>query len=361
MSEPTSTEQSMRDYLKDLEADYAQMGQRIAELKNTYPEILEIFTTEQLLTLEFPEPRWLIQGILPTDGHSMLVGQWGSWKTWLATDAGISIAAGRPFLDRDTSEGRVLILAMEGGQREHCRRVEALTRGISGAASLPVFHFASGSLDFDNEKQRAMIGAALRQVRPDLVIVDNLRLAFGGDENDSEQSRTIKQFTDGMATHHPASWLYIHHPIKSTAGVAKGNQVRGSGGIPSNLESLLMVEVTDQETGTLEHVKARYGKKVEPMAFKFHGPESPDGARFEYLGIPSERKPAGAIDDAILAALATEASGALLRGCLCDALRSDFSPKQVDRAVERMEAAGKVKRERVGREVAVRLLEGGAK
>jgi len=336
------------ELIRELEANVRQdrealrsSEERLQRAKGGQPDELAILTTAELLSLEFPEPRWLIEGLLPAEGISMLAGDWGCWKSWFITHGGLAIAAGRRFIGLvPTTQARVLILALEGGLREHQRRVLALTRSAELPSDLPIFHFAAGALRFEDPKARELLAGALRKFTPDLVITDNMRIAFGGNEDGSEFARDALLFVDEMQSAHPSTWLFVHHENKwADTRQGRGKKVRGSTGIPANLGSLLQVERTSDDTGILHHVKSRYGKESPPLKFQFSGPEVPGGAGFAYLGAPDPDAAVAApapidIEKAMLAELEGEPSGTLTRAELFR--RVPGSEDQKDRAVARL-------------------------
>jgi hypothetical protein len=55
---------------------------------------LRLLTADELDGL--PDPRWLVDGILPERAIAVLYGQPGIGKSFLALDWAFSIAAGRP-------------------------------------------------------------------------------------------------------------------------------------------------------------------------------------------------------------------------------------------------------------------------
>jgi RecA-family ATPase len=75
-----------------------------------------IWTAEELLRADFPEPRWAVQGMIPV-GLSNLAGRPKIGKSWLALQVAHAKAAGGQFLGQQVDQGRVLNLALEDSPR----------------------------------------------------------------------------------------------------------------------------------------------------------------------------------------------------------------------------------------------------
>ena len=92
-----------------------------------------------------PNPRpiktWLIKGLIPAQGHGLLSGQWGTFKSFMALELSASVMTGQPFLDRLVKrQCGVLFLAAEG-QSEMRPRLEALVREKCGGMARAPFRW----------------------------------------------------------------------------------------------------------------------------------------------------------------------------------------------------------------------------
>jgi hypothetical protein len=73
---------------------------------------LEFMTFQELMTTEWPEPRWIVKNLLPT-GLGILAGRQKVGKSIMALNLGLAVAAGGYFLDETVEKGRVLYFALE--------------------------------------------------------------------------------------------------------------------------------------------------------------------------------------------------------------------------------------------------------
>src|SRR5262249_46295895 len=72
----------------------------------------------RLLTLadldNLPDPEWLVDGLVGQNALVVLFGPPGVGKSFLALDLALSIATGRPWLGRKTTQGGVVYVYAEG-------------------------------------------------------------------------------------------------------------------------------------------------------------------------------------------------------------------------------------------------------
>jgi hypothetical protein len=92
-----------------------------------------------------PDPRplraWAIKGLMLAQGHGLLSGQWGTYKSFLALELAGALMTGQPFLDHLVKrQCGVLFLAAEG-QEEMRVRLEALVREKCGGMARAPFRW----------------------------------------------------------------------------------------------------------------------------------------------------------------------------------------------------------------------------
>jgi hypothetical protein len=138
---------------------------------------------------------WLVHGLLPGEGVAVLYGKWKSFKSFVALDLAVAIAAHRKdnWAGGKTKQGVVVYIAGEGQGGMH-KRIEAYKR------SQP----ALGDLDFYIIKARPNLGGrpgdvaelvkAIREALDDddpvLVIVDTLSRTLAGNATSPTTPRT---------------------------------------------------------------------------------------------------------------------------------------------------------------------------
>lgn len=87
------------------------------------------FSAAELMTMEFPEPRWAIPGIVP-EGLGLLAGPPKAGKSWLAYNAALAIAqGGKAFGKIPVEAGDVLYLSLEDPPRRLQQRLRIMLAG----------------------------------------------------------------------------------------------------------------------------------------------------------------------------------------------------------------------------------------
>lgn len=251
-----------------------------------------VMTTVGLLSLSLTEGVPRVQDLF-TDGTIVLVsGRGGSHKTWVSDDIALSVASGQPFLGKATVPGPVLILQLEGSHREHQRRIRTLChgRGITGSEleKLPLYH-RWGRFNLSETKPRELLRAWVKEFQPVLITIDNLRLAFKGNEDSSEFAAELQQIIQDLQEDCPCTYLLVHHQRKRAKDQHlndPGELLRGSGGLRNMSDYHAVVTSRADGSGVLTVDKYREGEVPPPIAFKFVGPEKPEGAGFVNLGAP---------------------------------------------------------------------------
>lgn len=183
----------------------------------------------------FEPPTWLIDGVLPARGVTMLFAPAGIGKTWVVDDWAVRIASGTPWLDRPVMPGSVVYIAAEGAFTLPLRTFAAKDNlGIH--RNLPIF-FVSRPLMFGSAGTHVEILAEMvkdhvrRKHWPPvaLVVVDTYTESIEGSANDDDVAsaftRGLRQFLRhlaGAGTPAPAG-LVIHHPGLKDPERGRGN------------------------------------------------------------------------------------------------------------------------------------------
>lgn len=98
---------------------YAALENGVATVSRLHPTMngggqvsrLQVMTTKELL--HRPEQKWIVEGLMPELGLTLLVGRNQVGKTFLGVDLACHISLGRPWSGRETKPTRVLYIALE--------------------------------------------------------------------------------------------------------------------------------------------------------------------------------------------------------------------------------------------------------
>jgi hypothetical protein len=103
---------------------------------------IEIFTAADLQTMQLPEPKWAVEGIVP-EGLSLLAGKPKLGKSWLALNLALAVTTGGVALGSiPVAHAPVLYLALEDTKRRLKDRIEKLASRQHMTTWPPALHLA---------------------------------------------------------------------------------------------------------------------------------------------------------------------------------------------------------------------------
>jgi AAA domain len=210
----------------------------------------------------------LVDGLLASTGMTVVYGESGCGKTFVAVDIACHVAAGLPWRGMEVEQGVVIYIAAEAPESLK-RRIWAWKQH-HGVEHLPVLVVQS-SVDLLNGDTDAVVELvekiARDHVRVALVVIDTLARSMVGNENSPEDMgkyvASCGRIREAGGTH----VVVIHHCGKDLARGARGH---------SSLRAATDVEleVTKSEDGSGnvavtkardELDKGRFGFRLEPV------------------------------------------------------------------------------------------------
>ncbi len=173
-----------------------------------------------------------VERLLTDGGLSVIYGEPGCGKTFLALDLALHVALGRRWLGRVVTQGGVVYVALEG-TRGLANRIAAFrARHGLGAADLP-FAMIADAVDLldpaaDTPRLIAAIAEAAWRIegRVRLVVVDTLSRALaGGNENASEDMGALVMNAASVSRATGAHVAFVHHSGKDRTRGARGHNL----------------------------------------------------------------------------------------------------------------------------------------
>ena len=151
----------------------------------------------------------------------------------------------------------------------------------------------------DEPTQLSEMMEALRQVKPELVILDVLNILHVADENDNSEMRKVMDCADLMHRELRASVCILHHFSKGQAPRIT-QRLRGASGIAGWAEWVIGIKFAsdkEEERGRLMQFELKAGESRDPILFTI----ATDGARsrLQFLEKPEGRagKPKSAVEE----------------------------------------------------------------
>jgi len=169
-----------------------------------------------------PAPVPLVYGMLDKDSQSWLIGEPGSFKSFVALDIAAHVGAGREWQGHRVRQEKVLYLAAEGASGMTLRtRAWQLTNGeMAGVDFLPLPLQVSRIEDW-----QALIAIAVKRGYGLIVIDTQARVTVGLDENLAKDAGVFVAATGALKDATRACVLVVHHTGRD------GKNARGSSAI----------------------------------------------------------------------------------------------------------------------------------
>ena len=194
-----------------------------------------------------PPANWWIKGILPQDRDPVILfGASGSGKSFCAIDMAASISLGAPWRGRRVAQGRVLLVAAEGGSgvgkrfRAYCQH-----HGIPlPALNIGVVTVPPNFMERDDIEE--LVRAVAAAGGADVIIVDTFaQVTPGANENAAEDMGLALANSKALSAATDATVVLVHH-----AGKDLGRGSRGWSGIKG--AAAAQIEVIRHDDGRRE-------------------------------------------------------------------------------------------------------------
>jgi archaellum biogenesis ATPase FlaH len=172
-------------------------------------EIQDTWTGEELLTAEFPEPDWIIDGIIPV-GLSVLAGRPKVGKSFLALQIAYAISAGGSVLDIPVKQGSVLYLALEDSGIRLKNRLSKQNATIEGSRRITFKTVYPTEADGFDQLQLDIMTGDYR-----IIIIDTISRFMGrADQMDLAEMTDISGRLQSLAQRYNTAILILDHHKK---------------------------------------------------------------------------------------------------------------------------------------------------
>jgi len=200
---------------------------------------LEMENANDMLDEEPKEQTWLVEGLIPDDGASMIVAKPKVGKSTVARALAVAVARGdESFMGRRlNTHGHVFYISFkgEGTRKSIHRELHKLTGGRKEVGRLHIFCDKLAPGDILSRVKRSV-----KKHKPVLVVIDTFQaLAQVKDINDySMAAEKIKPLLELAGDGHI---LFVHHSPKNAIDGDMGSMVQGSTVLYGLMESAVAV------------------------------------------------------------------------------------------------------------------------
>jgi hypothetical protein len=220
------------------------------------------------------KPQWLVVDHIESGTVGSIYGDSGTYKTFLALDLALSVAAGVKYLNKwAVQHGPVLYLSGEGNSGIYTRiRAWLKNRDQEFPGEFYVY-----PAEFDLPKLTDELLAMIRRsylIKPVLLVIDTLSTYFGdGDENNTKDMRHFTQAVRKLKAVTGAAILTLHHTGKDRT---KGH--RGSVVLKNDGDFLFNTKWDGGHQVTVTTEKQKDSEKLTPYQVAADVIDLPDGS-----------------------------------------------------------------------------------
>jgi hypothetical protein len=216
-----------------------------------------------------PTPTWIVDGLIPAGGVSVIYGPPGAGKSFVALDGALAIATGRhPWLGRTTRQGSIVYVAAEGGGGLKPRRDAWCEAHGVAATELTAAYFLLQPVNLFMHDVTAFLDAVGTLPSPPLLLVfDTLALSMAGGDENSTADMTVVVAALRCLAQTGAAVLVLHHMSKD------GRWERGSIALRGGADTMCKLELEDGVL-TLTNDKQRDAVLLDPLRLRLR----PSGA-----------------------------------------------------------------------------------
>jgi AAA domain len=201
---------------------------------------------------------WLVDGLLPSGGFSLLAAKPKVGKSTLARCLALAVARGESFLGRATSQGPVIYLALEEKRSEVRKHFQAMD--ASGEEEIYIYA-ATAPVDALEK-----IHAVVEEKRPVLLIIDPLfRMTRVKDSNDYAQVTAALEPLMSLARETGCHVLVIHHLGKGERTGA--DAILGSTAIRAAVDTSVILKRSERYRTICS--EQRYGEDLDETTLRF--------------------------------------------------------------------------------------------
>jgi hypothetical protein len=167
------------------------------------------------------DPEYLVDDVIPQAGLVVVFGESGSGKSFFMIDVSAAIAAGRRWRDKAVKQGTVAYICAEGaGGFKRRLRAYAEHHDID-LAHLPIEVLGDTPNLMETTDVRDLV-AALKLVKPSVIVVDTFAQSFVGNENSGEDMGRALKHCRVLHKTTGAPVILVHHSGKDASKGARG-------------------------------------------------------------------------------------------------------------------------------------------
>lgn len=249
--------------------------------KEELNRIFKPINFNQLLSMKFPENKWVIEKLIPHQGITLISGAPASFKTWIILEMAINIATGKDLFGQFKCEQNNILIIDE---ENHLRLIKERFESLTDENDLPIHYLSQEGFLVSRQEMVKSILEICKKEKIGVIFIDSLVRINDAEENDASQMsdvfKSIKWFCQNGLT-----VIITHHERKDGGNKSSAqNRLRGSSDIQASVDCHLAIrrDTANKSKITIEQAKLRLEEEMETfevyiekngefVEFKFNG------------------------------------------------------------------------------------------
>lgn len=189
-------------------------------------------------------------------------------KSWLVEHMAYCLAVGDEWLGFRTEQARVLLANFEISYIAYAWRLKDMARNFTLQEQM-LYETTHMLWYLDDDEKYNRFRAEVREIQPNVIILDCMAACFGGDENNGEQmARWIGRVSEIRAENN-ASLVVVHHTNKNMLSTSSVDRARGHSRLAGWVDTLCFM--VGQPSGVQLQFKARQAtRELRNLNIRFH-------------------------------------------------------------------------------------------
>jgi AAA domain-containing protein len=217
--------------------------------------------------MEEPPPRrWVIENYVPEGVISILFGDGGILKSFVALAMAVSVALGKDFCGLATEKQSVLYLDAELGDIEFRRRAYKVARGVQLEKPPEGLFYKRLEAPLGFDATQAQVKRWLHESNAAFLIVDSLTIgSYATDQNEAHEVLRVLKALESLGR----TVLAIDHVPKPQHGIVnRSTRPFGSTFKHNIARSMISIEDRGGTLRTLTQTKANFSEKASPLSLR---------------------------------------------------------------------------------------------
>ena len=219
--------------------------------------------------LKITPPKWIVEDYLEENSLSVIFGDPGSGKTFIALSLAASVANGRPWYNQSVKQGSVFYIAGEG-YSGISRRLAAWSKYHECPLDHAPLFISERPAQFLDRANAISVAETINELAakhgsPKLVVIDTLARNFGnGNENQTEDMSAFIAIIDRyIRIPFNCCILIVHHTGHNDKDRARGSiALKGAADSEYNIEK-------QKDILTMTTTKMKDAEILDPLSFLF--------------------------------------------------------------------------------------------